>query len=110
MIIIECPYCNEARAEEELRYGGEADRIRPADPATVPDRHWTEYLFMRHNPKGLLLEQWCCAMGCGQWFKVQRDTVSHAVMGVWRFDQVVERSDSLAQSVEAPSRIEGQQA
>jgi sarcosine oxidase subunit delta len=42
---------------------------------------------MRTNPKGVHLEQWCCAAGCGQWFKVARDTVSHAVLEVVRYDQ-----------------------
>jgi sarcosine oxidase, subunit delta len=86
MIIIRCPHCGELRAEEELVYGGEANIVRPLDPDSVTDEQWTDYLFMRSNPKGLLLEQWCCAAGCGQWFKVERDTVTHRVSGVFRFD------------------------
>ena len=85
MIVIECPYCRELRTEEELTYGGEADISRPADACT--DSEWTDYLFMRRNPKGVNHEQWCCAAGCGQWFKVARHTVTHEVTRVHRIDQ-----------------------
>jgi sarcosine oxidase, subunit delta len=87
MIIIRCPYCHEQRTEEELTYGGQADIVRPAEPQDVSDQQWTEYLFMRSNPKGLLAEQWCCAFGCGQWLKVRRDSVTHEIREVLRFDK-----------------------
>ena len=85
MIVIRCPYCLEARSEEELTCGGEAEIMRP--PETSSDTEWTGYLFMRSNPKGLHREQWCCSAGCGQWFKVVRDTLTHEVVEVLRFDQ-----------------------
>lgn len=85
MIVIRCPYCREQRTEEELTYGGEANLIRPAEG--VSDEEWTDYLFMRANPKGIHHEQWCCSAGCGQWFKVARDTVSHLIVQVCTFDQ-----------------------
>jgi len=86
MIILRCPYCHEQRAEEELTYGGEANVARPeVDKAT--DTDWTNYLFMRTNPKGWHQEQWCCSAGCGQWFKVVRHTVTHEVTEVLRFDE-----------------------
>ena len=87
MIIVRCPYCHEQRTEEELTYGGEADIARPLEPGSVSDQQWTEYLFMRSNPKGLLAEQWCCAFGCGQWFKVRRDSVTQEIHEVLRFDE-----------------------
>lgn len=86
MIIIRCPYCQELRAEDELVYGGEADIVRPLQPQEASDEQWTQYLFMRSNPKGELYEQWCCASGCGQWFKVWRDVITHATREVVRFD------------------------
>lgn len=85
MILIRCPYCEEVRSEEELTNGGEAGIPRPADPAAASDEEWTDYLFMRSNPKGLLREQWCCSSGCGQWFEVERHTVSHEIERVRRF-------------------------
>jgi sarcosine oxidase subunit delta len=85
MIVIRCPYCQELRTEEELTYGGEAGVARP-DPDKASDIEWTDYLFMRRNPKGMHQEQWCCAAGCGQWFKVVRHTVTHEVTEILRFD------------------------
>jgi sarcosine oxidase subunit delta len=89
MIVIRCPYCCELRNEEELTYGGEADVLRPPDPAAVSDAEWTDYLFMHRNSKGILREQWCCTAGCGQWFKAVRHTVTHEVMEVVRADQAL---------------------
>jgi len=86
MIVIRCPYCHEQRTEEELTYGGEANIARPPFDKSS-DLEWTDYLFMRTNPKGLHEEQWCCAAGCGQWFKVVRHTVTHEVTEVLRYDQ-----------------------
>ena len=79
MILIRCPYCCELRTEEELTNGGEAGIARPPDPSQATDAEWTDYLYMRSNRKGLITEQWCCTHGCGQWFIVNRDSVSHRV-------------------------------
>ncbi|MDQ2067792.1 sarcosine oxidase subunit delta [Xinfangfangia sp. CPCC 101601] len=87
MILLRCPYCREMRSEAELTWGGEAGIMRPADPAIASDTEWTEYLFMRTNTKGWLQEQWCCSAGCGQWFKVERHTVSHQIRQILRFDE-----------------------
>ena len=87
MIVLKCPYCMELRTEAELTCGGEADIARPIDPLTVSDAEWTDYLYNRSNPKGLLREQWCCSSGCGQWFKVERHSVSHDVTQVLRFNE-----------------------
>jgi sarcosine oxidase subunit delta len=88
MIVIRCPYCGEQRTEEELTYGGEAGIARPSENAC--DEAWTDYLFMRANPKGALAEQWCCSAGCGQWFKVVRHTVTHEISEVRRYDEVLQ--------------------
>lgn len=85
MIVLRCPYCRELRTELELTCGGEADIMRPADLQLASNAEWTEYLFMRSNPKGPLKEQWCCSSGCGQWFKVERNSVTHEITQVLRF-------------------------
>jgi len=95
MIVIRCPYCNEQRTEEELSYGGEADITRPPEPETVSNEQWTGYLFMRANPKGKLLEQWCCSAGCGQWFKAVRDSVTHEISAVSRFSDDPSRAKAV---------------
>lgn len=80
MLILTCPHCG-PREERELVWGGEAGIARP--DLSCDDVTWTDYLFFRANPKGVVLEQWCCAAGCGQWFKVARNTLTHEVLGTW---------------------------
>ena len=94
MIVIKCPYCNESRHEEELTFGGETDIVRPSRPDQATDSEWTSYLYFRANPKGAHQEQWCCSGGCGQWFKVLRDTVSHRVIDVTTFDGTFKMDNS----------------
>jgi sarcosine oxidase subunit delta len=57
MLLIRCPYCG-PRPEIEFRGGGEAHIARPADPSTLDDTQWAEFLFFRTNPKGLHAERW----------------------------------------------------
>ena len=109
MIILRCPYCREQRTEEELTYGGEADIARP-DPNTASDTEWTDYLFMRTNPKGIHREQWCCSGGCGQWFKVARDTVTHEVTQIRRFDEPFMNQRAGEQDVDAEGYAEERRA
>jgi len=92
MIVIRCPYCLEERFEDELTYGGEAGLERGADPSALSDARWSDYLYMRSNPRGVSYEQWCCSAGCGQWFKVARHTVSHELLEVLRFDEPFDES------------------
>lgn len=74
-----CPWCG-LRDVEEFRYGGAAGVLRPNDPVTVDDAAWADYLFYRDNPRGPHRERWVHAWGCRQWFVVERDTVTHAVL------------------------------
>jgi sarcosine oxidase subunit delta len=75
MLLIPCPWCG-PRAEPEFRFGGEP-ALRPA--AAASDAAWADYLYYRGNEKGEHRELWCHAGGCGGWFMMRRDTVSHAV-------------------------------
>jgi heterotetrameric sarcosine oxidase delta subunit len=45
----------------------------------VSDAVWAQYLFYRSNEKGAHRELWCHDGGCGQWFIMQRDTVTHVI-------------------------------
>lgn len=76
MLHIPCPWCGE-RDEIEFAYGGEAGRPRPHDPMELDDEKWAEFLFMRRNPRGGHRERWRHAAGCGRWFDLRRDTVTH---------------------------------
>ena len=73
MLQITCPWCG-PRDEIEFSYGAEAGVAYPDDPAAVGDAEWAQYLFVRANPKGRLVERWVHAQGCRRWFDVARDT------------------------------------
>ncbi|HEX6360719.1 sarcosine oxidase subunit delta [Actinophytocola sp.] len=73
MLLIRCPWCGE-REETEFRYGGQAHVAYPADPESLSDQDWAEYLFFRDNPKGLFAERWVHADGCRRWFNTVRHT------------------------------------
>ncbi|MEI9851476.1 MAG: sarcosine oxidase subunit delta [Sphingomonas sp.] len=82
MFLIPCPHCG-PRDQIEFRCGGQAHVERP-DPAPEADaRAWADYLFFRDNPKGPALERWVHEAGCGQWFNVARDTVTHEFLRVY---------------------------
>jgi len=78
MLQIPCPWCG-IRDQSEFTYGGEAHIVRPAEPESLSDAEWADYLFMRKNPRGPHLEQWHHTYGCRRWFNVQRDTVSYRI-------------------------------
>ncbi len=80
MLRIECPHCG-PRDEPEFSFGGEAHLAPP--PAGSGDGEWAEYLFYRKNPKGEHAERWCHSFGCGQWFHVVRDTVTHEIKATY---------------------------
>jgi sarcosine oxidase subunit delta len=77
MLTIPCPWCG-PRGEAEFQFGAEP-AVRPVPAAEVSDAQWADYLYMRTNPKGRSTELWCHAGGCGQWFRMERDTVTHEI-------------------------------
>jgi sarcosine oxidase subunit delta len=78
MLVVTCPVCGVIGEETDFHYGGQAHIRRPAshDPSAITDTEQRDYLFMRHNPKGVHFERWRCDRGCGKWFNAVRDTVS----------------------------------
>jgi sarcosine oxidase subunit delta len=78
---LNCPWCG-ARDEPEFICGGAAQIVRPA--LDCDDQAWGEYLFFRDNPKGLQPERWRHAYGCGRWFIIVRNTVTHEVLDAYR--------------------------
>jgi len=79
-MLLSCPFCG-PRDESEFVCGGTTHLVRP--DAGVSDAVWGEYLFFRDNPKGVHLERWRHAYGCGCWFNVARHTVTHEVLSVY---------------------------
>lgn len=84
MLRIACPHCG-VRDEPEYSFGGPAHVTRPQPSAD--DRTWSQYLFARDNPKGVHYERWCHSFGCGRWFNVARDTVTHEILAVYPMGQ-----------------------
>ena len=82
MLLINCPYCG-SRDEAEFSCGGEAHIARPLAENTITDAQFADYLFYRHNPKGVFLERWRHAAGCRRWFNAVRDTVSHEFIEIY---------------------------
>jgi sarcosine oxidase, subunit delta len=73
------------RDEPEFQCAGTTAIARP--PIEVSDEVWAEYLFFRENPKGVHRERWRHSFGCGQWFNVARDTVTHEVIVTYRMSE-----------------------
>ena len=80
MFLISCPHCG-PRDEQEFTFGGEGHIVRP--DASADDETWGQYLYFRDNPKGIHYERWCHSFGCGTWFNVARDTVTHEIRLVY---------------------------
>ena len=78
MQIFTCPFCG-PRDETEFHYGAEAGKVRPEPAGEVSAESWSEYLYMKKNPKGLTREIWV-HVTCGEFFAMERDTVSHEVI------------------------------
>ena len=84
MLLIPCPYCG-SRPELEFRYGGHAHIRR--DPAAADDQAWSEFLFVRDNPKGVMAERWRHTSGCGRFFNCVRDTISDKILATYKIGE-----------------------
>ncbi len=76
---IPCPFCGD-RGNEEFSVLGAADPQRPAPDAPLAD--WVGYVHDRDNARGPHRELWQHQAGCRAWLVVERDTATHAVLGV----------------------------
>ena len=85
MNLFPCPFCGE-RDEHEFHYGGELGNHRPVPAAEISAARWSAYLYERDNLKGIKREIWVHDGGCGTFFAMERDTVSHAVIRTWSID------------------------
>ncbi|HUO19353.1 MAG TPA: sarcosine oxidase subunit delta [Steroidobacteraceae bacterium] len=83
MLLIECPYCGE-RPEPEFVYGGQAHIARPARPAATSAEEWTQFLYLRSNPRGIHAERWRHTHGCGRFFNALRDTATDRFLATYR--------------------------
>ena len=92
MLLLTCPYCGVTAEETEFAPGGEAYLKRHGPGAS--DGDFEAYMFLRDNPRGVHLERWRHAYGCGKWFLTARCTVTLRVFGTWP-----------AQSTEPPDEV-----
>ena len=79
MLLLPCPHCGD-RIETEFVMGGPSRQRRPDDPTALDDAAWVDYLTVPANPMGPLREKWFHARGCGTWFSIVRDTVTHEIL------------------------------
>ena len=88
MLNIKCPYCGD-RSQKEFAYGGDGTVVRPQLNQEVTDEKWDEFVYLRKSPRGKHIELWHHIAGCRQWFRVQRDTVSHEVFKTAKLDEEI---------------------
>ncbi len=84
MLLIPCPYCEEARPEIEFRYGGEAHIARANNPKSLSDAALADYLYVRSNPKGWHFERWQHQAGCGRFFNAVRHTQTDQMIATYK--------------------------
>jgi sarcosine oxidase, subunit delta len=84
MLLIHCPYCEEARPELEFRHAGEAHIARAQNIAGETDEAFEQYFFIRSNPKGIVFERWRHIHGCARFFNAARDTVSDKFLTTYK--------------------------
>lgn len=82
MLLINCPYCGQ-RPELEFSYGGQAHVTRAADPSTLSDQEWAEFLYFRDNPRGMHAERWRHTHGCARFFNALRDTTTDQFLATY---------------------------
>ena len=87
MLLIDCPYCGEARPELEFSYAGEAHIERAADPTVITDTQWAEYLYVRSNTCGPHREGWRQTHACGRFFNALRNTVTDQLIASYQQDE-----------------------
>jgi sarcosine oxidase subunit delta len=101
MLLIPCPYCGE-RPEIEFRYAGEAHMARPQNPSESDERAWSDFLYMRTNPKGLHYERWRHNYGCARYFNAVRHTVSDRIVATYKAGEPQPDGDALLVQLQTP--------
>ena len=88
MLNIKCPYCGD-RSQKEFAYGGDGTVVRPELNQQISDEKWDEFVYLRKSPRGKHIELWHHIAGCRQWFKVQRDTVTHEIFKTAKMNEEI---------------------
>jgi len=72
MMLITCPHAD--RARDRVHLGGDANVRRPANPDSLTNEQWAEYVYMRDNPRGEHSELWQHSFGCRAGLPCRRNT------------------------------------
>ena len=88
MLNIKCPFCG-YRSQKEFSYGGDGTVKRPELNQNISDEKWNEFLYLRKSPRGKHIELWHHVAGCRQWFKVQRNTVTHEIFQTVKMNEEI---------------------
>ena len=102
MFIINCPYCGE-RDQSEFSSGGQAHVPRPKDPEKINDKDWSDYVFVRSNPKGIFKERWVHTHGCKKWFNAIRNTATDEIVKIYKLNEQPPLLTEFEGSLETPS-------
>ena len=102
MLIINCPYCGE-RDQSEFSNGGEAHVKRPENPELISDKEWSEYVFIRSNPKGIFYERWVHSHGCRKWFNAVRDTSTDEILKIYKLNDKPPSLSDFKNTLKTPS-------
>ena len=102
MLLINCPYCGE-RDQSEFTNGGEAHVARPKDPDQVNDREWSEYVFIRANPKGIYYERWVHTKKKKKWFNAVRNTSTDEILKVYKLGETPPPVKKCKNTLKSPS-------
>ena len=102
MFTIRCPYCGE-RDQSEFSNSGEAHVARPKAPEQISDREWSEYVFIRANPKGIYYERWVHTHGCKKWFNAVRNTSTDEILKVYKMGETPPPLKEFKNTIKTPS-------
>ena len=89
MFQIHCPYCDELRDEIEFAHAGEAHIARPTakEQGEMSDVAWSEFMFIRDNPRGETAERWWHQNGCNMFFNAIRHTVTDKMILTYKMGE-----------------------
>lgn len=76
---IPCPFCG-LRDHAEFFYEGDATVAWPELDCEETEP-WIRAVFQRRNPAGRHTEYWQHAHGCRAWLEVERNTITHEILG-----------------------------
>jgi sarcosine oxidase subunit delta len=77
---IPCPFCG-LRDSQEFSFLGQAGLERPDPTSPNARQQFHDYVHLRDNIAGLSKELWLHAHGCRSWIIIERNTLTHDIIG-----------------------------